>query len=767
MKYNSNNFVNYHSNTFTSKVKYNMDNWIAFDFEWEVASTENNINFLNNIFKNLDKNASEASKPPAVLKEQYNNIVTFGFEDSYGNSGCFDITDFNSQKSFLEAIKEKLLGYQYCIALGSKAIVKRKNGSEKLEGINGDLAILDSNFRNNAIPSIIRYNEFTAIPYVKNTVIGANRHFIADIDLLQVFTKPLVKNIFFKNKYKSLRLDEVGKALLGYGKLDNKTGAKLDEMSIYERKSYCLHDAHIVSELVRINNGQILKMMDVIASHTGLSFEEVCHKGMSSMWRKILNDAISKKISFIGYDGLSSALRKLYSNRTSFVGLNDNHYDFEDAEFEDDDEIAEYKENSYDQYIELIEQKYNEKDSSSIENYNNGLYLYHKEKQKDSRKYKGATVLSPQRGLHYDVYVFDVTSLYPTIIINHNISPETINCYCCRNNIKAREIFDQDYIKDCQFVPPKDNGYWICQRKKGLFSKILQDLTEQRIKYKKEGREIESLAIKAIINSGYGVFGHPHFKYYDPKVAEIITMFGRQTLSEMQKIANSLDLKVLYGDTDSLFVSNLKSKDEVAKFIDECKRKLKIDVSHEKTFRKLILVAKKHYIGILSDQDKEPLIKGMEGTKSDRPEFIQTVFREMINDIKNNINPIPKLRRAINELDSRQVPAEKLSISLTLSKNPQEYANDCLQKRLGTKNNLKKGYILVYYKCNKQAVVNNNLGKCQIKNVSESDNPADISYAKYKEMLVNSVKDVIEILGHDVEQDLMLKKRLADHYLSI
>ena len=47
-------------------------------------------------------------------------------------------------------------------------------------------------------------------------------------------------------------------------------------------------------------------------------------------------------------------------------------------------------------------------------------------------------VLSPQRGLHYDVYVFDVTSLYPTMIINYNISPETINCYCCKNDIKAR-----------------------------------------------------------------------------------------------------------------------------------------------------------------------------------------------------------------------------------------------------------------------------------------------------------------------------------------
>lgn len=328
-------------------------------------------------------------------------------------------------------------------------------------------------------------------------------------------------------------------------------------------------------------------------------------------------------------------------------------------------------------------------------------------------------------------------------------------------------MFNQEYLKDCQFIPKKDNGYWICQRKKGLFSKILQDLTEQRIKYKKEGKESESLAIKSIINSGYGVFGHPYFKYYDPKVAEIMTTLGRQTLSELQEIATSLSLIVLYGDTDSLFVNNLKNKDDAVKFIDECKRKLQIDVSHEKTFRKLILVYKKHYVGILSDPAKEPIIKGMEGIKSDRPEFIQSTFREMITDIKNNTNPIPKLKQAIDELDLRQVPAERLSMSLTLSKNPQEYANDCLQKRLGIKNNLKKGDTLVYYKWDKQEVITDYLSNCQTKRLSESDNPADVSYAKYKEMLINSVKDVIEILGYDIEQDLFLKKRISDHYLSI
>lgn len=139
----------------------------------------------------------------------------------------------------------------------------------------------------------------------------------------------------------------------------------------------------------------------------------------------------SKKISLVGYYSLPLTLRKLYSNRISFVGFDNNHYNLDNEEFEHNDEISEYKENSYDQYIEVLEQKLKERNISLLDSNNNSdnVEFNYKEnngcfvKQKSMRKYKGATVLSPHRGLHYDVFVFDVTSLYPTIIINYNISP--------------------------------------------------------------------------------------------------------------------------------------------------------------------------------------------------------------------------------------------------------------------------------------------------------------------------------------------------------
>jgi DNA polymerase elongation subunit (family B) len=358
------------------------------------------------------------------------------------------------------------------------------------------------------------------------------------------------------------------------------------------------------------------------------------------------------------------------------------------------------------------------------------------------------------------VLVFDITSLYPTMIINNNISPETVNCSCCKDDPKARLTFDYEFVKD--FLYNKNSScYWVCRRRLGLFSNKLKELTQIRIQYKKEGKILESTAIKAIINSGYGVFGHSNFKYYDPSVAELVTALGRQTLLRMQEIGKGLNFKILYGDTDSLFVNGVNSKDDILDFKNICKNKLNVDVVHEKYFQKLILVSSKHYLGFTSDKNQDPVIKGMEGIKSDRPEFIQTTFREMVKDIQEDINPIPKLKQALTYLDKRQVPKDRLEISLTLTKDPQDYMNECLQKRLGTELRLKKGDTLVYYKCDQQLVVYDHSGKQRTRIIGESVDPNDVSYAKYKERLIKSVKDVIEILGYSVEKDLLAKRKLS------
>jgi hypothetical protein len=84
-------------------------------------------------------------------------------------------------------------------------------------------------------------------------------------------------------------------------------------------------------------------------------------------------------------------------------------------------------------------------------------------------------------------------------------------------------------------------------------------------------------------------------------------------------------------------------------------------------------VGKKHYIGITRDVDKkESVIKGMEGVKSDRPEFIRRTFLQLVNDIKDNIDPLSNTRKALDELNNRNMSADLLAISLARA------AKDCL-----------------------------------------------------------------------------------------
>ncbi|MDN5846554.1 MAG: hypothetical protein L0H53_09810 [Candidatus Nitrosocosmicus sp.] len=238
-----------------------------------------------------------------------------------------------------------------------------------------------------------------------------------------------------------------------------------------------------------------------------------------------------------------------------------------------------------------------------------------------------------------------------------------------------------------------------------------------------------------IINSGYGVFGSPNFKYYDPSLAEIVTALGRQTLLRIKKVSEDMNFTILYGDSDSIFCNNIYDRNAINLFIDKCKQELNVEVNHEKTFKKLILISKKHYVGILDDPNKGSIIKGMEGIKSDRPGFIRSTFVEMIEDFKNDRNPIPKLKETLAEIDKRQVPIERLAISLVLSKNPRDYDNDCVQKRLGIKKGLRKGDLLLYYKCEKEETsMDREEGKQKIRTISESDDARDISYAKYRDI---------------------------------
>jgi DNA polymerase elongation subunit (family B) len=597
--------------------------------------------------------------------------------DNHGNKKVLHISDFsnydNPEHELLININQEIMNYDFSIGWYSTGVARyHENTAEYLDGVDSDLALLHIRSLANGIDSIVDFNA-TGTPYIRG-----QKH----IDLYNVFGKPMVQTTIFKNAYRTLKLDEVSKAVLGDGSIEaggeggkykGLTGKDIQSLPPEEQKNYVLRDAEVVMQLSKHNNGEVLDAMKSISEITGLDFERVCRTGISTWWAAIFDNMTTNGES----DSLLVASRSYGMKQT--------------------------------------------------------------EEENGGQDYLGAIVLQPKEGLYHNLIVADVTSLYPSTAILHNISFDTVNCECCKDNSNCR--INEEITKDCRI----EKEYWICREKQGAFPQKLRIFKEERLKQKSLGNQVKQLALKILINGGYGVFGSKYFKYYDPRVAELITAYGRYTLTKMQEIARNMGFEIVYGDTDSLFLRNRfengeSSKEElVSRFTEECNKQLGIEVEHSKTYTAAIISdKKKHYVGWTGVQGKQPDIVGMEGEKNDRPKWINNVFRKMVSDIViQNTDPIPNLRKTIYDLEIGNVNSELLKRSKKLSKNPEEYENENDRKRkIGLAIGARKGDVIEYYESeNKEGY---------------SLNPQEISIRKYKAMLWKVIKDILKIAGYDI-----------------
>lgn len=143
------------------------------------------------------------------------------------------------------------------------------------------------------------------------------------------------------------------------------------------------------------------------------------------------------------------------------------------------------------------------------------------------RGYTGAKVLDPKKGIHDNVGIFDLASLYPSIIISFNLSPETMQT---------------------------EHGI---REQNGLVPILLEDLFTLRREYRDNGQDREQKVVKTIMNSFYGVMALPTFRLYTHAMASKITEHGRNIIEHTKSVVEDMGYTVVYGDTDSVFVSGI------------------------------------------------------------------------------------------------------------------------------------------------------------------------------------------------------------------
>ncbi|MFW9856049.1 MAG: DNA-directed DNA polymerase I [Candidatus Thorarchaeota archaeon] len=285
------------------------------------------------------------------------------------------------------------------------------------------------------------------------------------------------------------------------------------------------------------------------------------------------------------------------------------------------------------------------------------------------KKYKGALVIEPVPGVHFNVAVLDFASLYPSIIGTFNLSYETINCTHtdCRNNK----------------VPQTD--YWVCTKKRGVISDIIGFIKDVRVQWlkpesKKKGPHKEFLQIlerslKVLINASYGVLGSDRFQLYCLPVADSTTAYGRDAIERTVSKARELGVTVLYGDTDSVFLLSPTSK-QIEEIIQWSQRDLGVGLEMEKTYRYMVLSElKKNYFGVFPDSKVD--VKGLMGKKRNTPPFLQDGFREVLKILSQVYSNeefdeakerVKKLVRSIYQrLEKRGYTSEDLAVTMQLT----------------------------------------------------------------------------------------------------
>jgi DNA polymerase-2 len=296
----------------------------------------------------------------------------------------------------------------------------------------------------------------------------------------------------------------------------------------------------------------------------------------------------------------------------------------------------------------------------------------------------GGYVFDPKPGLYDNVIVLDFRSLYPSIIQTFKIDPYS-------------RIFSG---KDTLITP---TGYRFSSTHHFL-PDFISRLIEQRNNAKQKKDKQLSQAIKILMNSFYGVMGSYACRFYHPDLPSAITGTGQWLLLRSKEYLERKGYKVVYGDTDSLFVKlpetiNDFSPEDGEKIVNDLntywKSRIKndynlesfLEIEFEKYYRKFIITparggesgAKKRYAGLLKTGTEEKIeFVGLEFVRSDwtrlAKEFQVELYERIFygREVKNWIKEVVK-RVNSGEFD------DKLIYRKRLRKNVEDYTKNIPQ----------------------------------------------------------------------------------------
>lgn len=334
---------------------------------------------------------------------------------------------------------------------------------------------------------------------------------------------------------------------------------------------------------------------------------------------------------------------------------------------------------------------------------------------------KGGLYYQPVIGFHEKIGELDFASMYPTLMAKYNLSPETVNCRCCRKNL----------------VP--EIAYNVCQRRKGIVPKTLEPILEKRSLYKRLKREAQDdltkelydqrqTALKWMLVTCFGYLGYRNARFGKIEAHECVTAWGREKLLRAKEIAEGRGFTLLHGITDSLWLHKLgASNGDYQELAEEISKVTEIPIAVEGVYKWICFLPSKvnpevpvpnRFFGVFKDGRIKA--RGIEMRRSDMPPLIREAQRKMLNalaqakDAREYEARIPLALDILNDqfirLREGRVNLEELIFTRRLSKAPKAYKNNTLlavvsRELLGKGVKLKAGEKIGFVICDEDAKI--------------------------------------------------------------
>ena len=291
---------------------------------------------------------------------------------------------------------------------------------------------------------------------------------------------------------------------------------------------------------------------------------------------------------------------------------------------------------------------------------------------------QGGLVYQPQVGLHHDVVGLDFVSMYPAIMVNNNISPETVGGL----RAGARQV-------------PELN-LWIDNAMPGLVPQSLIPLLDRRIKFKERLAQTaradpqytflkkRASALKWLLVTCFGYLGYKNARFGRIEAHQAVTAYGREALISAKEAAEDAGFEVLQLYVDGMWI---KGKGDVPELMDEILRRTGLPIALEGRYRWVVFAASRvysarsaanRYFGVFEDGTLK--VRGIEARRHDTPAFISTLQMELLEILAQHKDPtegvgeaLACLRARLADLCRGRVAIEDLMVAHKLGREPDEY----------------------------------------------------------------------------------------------